>query len=95
MQAVILLISSITSYFSHHFGERVLSGKFRDIRLKFRNYQIHHSFWGVLAIILSVIFLSGNTMVAVIGYGIGNILQHKITHNRVSEKGIVFVTRLK
>jgi hypothetical protein len=28
-----------------------------------------------------------------IGYGVGNIWQHKKTHDRVNEKGLVFITR--
>lgn len=27
-----------------------------------------------------------------IGYGVGNIWQHKNTHNRINEKGLVFIT---
>ena len=87
------LVSGIASFFAHHAGEKFFTknGK-RNIRLVFRGYQIHHSFFGVIAI-LAAFISAGYTTFALFGYGLGNIWQHKRAHNKANENGMVLITR--
>jgi len=91
-----LILSSISAYWSHHFVENFLTnnGK-KSIRLIIRRRQIHHSFWGIMSIAIALLFTQGFIMLAMIGYGIGNIWQHKLTHNRLGEPGLVFISKVK
>ena len=90
-QFFILLISSISSFFGHHFGERFFD-KNKKAKLVLKGYQIHHSVFGLAALLLSFIS-TGIYISALVGYGIGNIWHHKKTHNSVNEKGMVFITK--
>lgn len=88
-----LFLTGITSFFGHHIGERFLTKKGeKKIRLVLKGYQIHHSFWGLLAI-LTAFISTGLYATALFGYGIGNIWQHKRTHNKANEKGLIFITK--
>lgn len=88
-----LFVSGMTSFFGHHFGERFLSkNRKRNVRLVLKGYQVHHSVFGLLAI-LAAFISAGYTTFALFGYGLGNIWQHKRTHNKVNEKGMVFITK--
>ena len=88
-----LFLSGTTSFFGHHFGERFLTknGK-RNVDLVLKGYRIHHSTFGLLAIIGALIS-TGLYAPVLFGFGIGNIWQHKKTHNKINEKGMVFITR--
>ncbi len=66
----------------------------KNIQLRIKGYQIHHSFFGALAIILAVFLAGGVYFFAMLGYGLGNIWQHKLAHNQVNEKGLVFISRI-
>lgn len=87
----VLLISGVSSFFGHHFGERFFD-KNKTAKLVLKGYQIHHSFFGLIALLLAFIS-SGIYALALVGYGIGNIWHHKKTHNNVNEKGMVFITK--
>ena len=88
------IISATISYLGHHFGEHFFSKRgTRNINLVFKGYQIHHSTWGALVIALAIIFASGVVASAMLGYGIGNIWQHKKTHNAAKEKGMIFISK--
>ena len=90
-----LFLTGITSFFGHHLGERILTkNRKKNVRLVLKGYQIHHSFWGLIAIVTALIS-TGIYTTALFGYGIGNIWQHKKTHNKANEKGMVFITRHK
>jgi len=95
-QAVTFLGSAVVAFYSHHYAEKYFTRNWtRNIRLVIKGYQIHHSTWGVLAMAASLVFTSGLMTLALLGYGLGNIWQHKKTHNRINEKGLVFITRNK
>jgi len=91
-----LILTGVTSFFGHHFGERFLECFFtrrkKELSLVLKGYQIHHSFFGLLAI-LTALITTGIYTTALFGYGIGNIWQHKRTHNKINEKGMVFITK--
>lgn len=88
-----LLISGTASFFAHHFSEKFFTknGK-KKVKLILKGYQIHHSAWGLLAIIGALIS-TGLYATAMFGYGIGNIWQHKRSHNKANENGLVFITK--
>ena len=88
-----MIISMIATYFSHNYAENFLKRKHTDPRLIFKKYQIHHSVWGIVVIVIAFIFTSSIYTFIMVGYGIGNIWQHKVAHNKVNEKGMVFITR--
>jgi hypothetical protein len=94
---LVLLISAAVSFFVHDFLDRNYIGlNKRNIRLVLRGYHIHHSFVGALVIACAFLFSGGGYVAfACYGYGMGNIWQHKVTHNRVKQKGMVFITRLQ
>ncbi|MBI4050451.1 MAG: hypothetical protein HY396_00540 [Candidatus Doudnabacteria bacterium] len=92
---ITLLTSAVVTFLAHHFGEKFFTRNWtKQIRLTIKGYQIHHSFWGAVAIVIATIFTSGTIMFALLGYGLGSIWQHKKTHNSLSEKGLVFITRV-
>ena len=91
----ILFVSAGLSFFIHDYLDKNYIGKAkRDIKLILWNLHFHHSFFGALVIALALVF-SGGTFLTLVccGYGVGNIWQHKITHNREKENGMVFITR--
>lgn len=91
----ILLLSSLSSFWGHHFGERFLTkNKKRSVRLVIKNYHVHHSIFGVLAIIAAFIAASSFATIALFGFGLGNIWQHKRAHNKANEKGLVFISKI-
>jgi|GEM_PF-6036188 len=93
---VSFITSASVSFLAHHFAERKLSkGWTKDVRLVFRNYHIHHSFFSALIIAIAFIVTGGIVTFIFIGYGIGSMWQHKFTHNQQSEKGMVFITKIK
>ncbi|MDZ4243669.1 MAG: hypothetical protein U1C57_01035 [Candidatus Doudnabacteria bacterium] len=92
-QILTLSLSSLVAFFAHHHGEKFLKRR-KNIRLILKGYHIHHSLFGAMAIFVGIIFSSGLLMFALLGYGLGNIWQHKYTHNKVNEKGMVFVSRI-
>lgn len=92
----ILVASAGVSFYIHDFLDKNYIGRNkRDVKLIIRGYHFHHSFFGAIVIVLSLVFSGGGyVMVICCGYGLGNIWQHKLTHNRVQEKGMIFVSRL-
>jgi hypothetical protein len=91
-----LSLSSFVTFYSHHFAEKFLTQNgVRNFRLILNGYHIHHSVFGLATLFVALIFLSGIMATIFVGYGIGNIWQHKYTHKRVNESGIVFITKLK
>jgi hypothetical protein len=93
----ILLTAAVAkiSYLIHDKIEKKLTRNWtRNVRLVLFKYQFHHSFFGALFIIIAIFTLSGAVSLICIGYGIGNIWQHKITHNRMNEKGMVFINKV-
>lgn len=88
-----LFFSGLGSFFGHHFGERFLTknGE-KDVNLVLKGYQIHHNTFGLLAIIGALIS-TGLYATVLFGFGIGNIWQHKKTHNKIGEKGMIFITK--
>ena len=93
--SLILLISAVLSFLGHELGEKFFSnGGRKKLKLVFKGRQIHHSFWGAVSIAIAMIFTQGAVSIAILGYGLGNIWQHKITHNRVNERGIVFISKV-
>lgn len=96
MTIILTIISStLTSYLIHSFSENFLTrdGK-RDIKLIFKGRQIHHSFWAVVVAVIALMFTNGHYTLAMLGYSLGNIWQHKLAHNRAGEPGLVFISRL-
>lgn len=92
---IIAFTSAITSFCAHHAAEKfVTKNGRRDIRLVFRGYHIHHSFFGVAAVACALIFASSVYVFVLFGYGIGNIWQHKYTHNKANEPGMVFISKI-
>ncbi|MBX4187854.1 MAG: hypothetical protein KW793_01825 [Candidatus Doudnabacteria bacterium] len=93
--AFVLLITAASAFFVHDYLDRHYTGRRkRNIRIIIRGYHFHHSFFGVMIIALGLLFSGGGFMAfACYGYGVGNIWQHKLTHNRVRQRGMVFVTR--
>ena len=90
-----LSVSMLISFLVHQWGEQYFTRRgTRPIKLVIRGYQVHHSFFGALAILLAPILASGLIVVAALGYGIGNIWQHKKTHNSVNERGFIFISRV-
>lgn len=92
----ILIASAGLSFFIHDFLDKNYIGKHkRDVKLVVWGVHFHHSFFGALVIALALVFSFGTfATVVCCGYGVGNIWQHKITHNREKEKGMVFITRV-
>ncbi|HYC79570.1 MAG TPA: hypothetical protein VEC17_00930 [Candidatus Binatia bacterium] len=92
---LVLLISAAVSFFVHDFLDRRYIGiTKRDVKLIVKGYHFHHSFFGAVIIVLALLFTGGGYVTVICcGYGVGNIWQHKLTHNRINEKGMVFVTR--
>jgi hypothetical protein len=96
IESLVLLTSGITAFFAHNFGERYITDNGqKQVRIIVKGYQLHHSVFGALTILIAIVFLSGTWAVIFFGYGVGNIWQHKITHNRVNENGLVFISKLK
>ena len=93
--AITLFSSLAISFLSHQFSENFLRRNGSNVRLIIRNYQVHHSFWGMAFIAFALFFATGHYALAMVGYGLGNLWQHKLTHNRVNEKGLVFISRVK
>ena len=94
--ALTLLGSTFIAFFAHHFVEKKLTRNWtRNLRVIIRGYQIHHSTWGAVALVMSIAFTSGLLMMAILGYAIGNIWQHKYTHNRINEPGFIFLSKFK
>lgn len=92
---ITLFTSAIVSFFGHQFAEKFLTrNRTQNIRLIVGGYQIHHSFFGMLAIAIALILAGGSLMSMLFGYGLGNIWQHKKTHNQLNEKGFVFITKI-
>ena len=88
-------LSSIIAFYTHSVAEKFLSrGEKKNVRLIFHGIQIHHSFWGAMIAVIGLIFASGVFATVLFGYGVGNIFQHKVTHNRINEKGMVFLTKV-
>ncbi len=89
-----LAISAIISFLAHHWGEKfVIHKRNKPFRIIIKGYQFHHSCFGVLAIFAAPILASTLIMVAMLGFGIGNLWQHKKTHNSVNEKGFIFISK--
>lgn len=65
------------------------------IDLVVKGYHIHHSVWGFLAICYAIFFAGSVAMaVGAVGFGLGNLWQHKNTHNRMNERGMVFIEKI-
>ena len=92
---LVLIISIAVSFLAHDVIDRKWLGrKKRNLKLVIGKYHIHHSLFGALFILSWPLFTGpGYVMCICCGYGVGNIWQHKLTHNRVKEKGMVFITR--
>jgi hypothetical protein len=91
----VLVASAGVSFYVHDYLDRNFIGRNkRDLKLIIQGYHFHHSFFGALIIALGLLFSGGYVAVACCGYGVGNIWQHKLTHNRIQEKGMVFISRL-
>ncbi|MGE5392502.1 MAG: hypothetical protein ACM3NH_02035 [Candidatus Saccharibacteria bacterium] len=86
-----ILVAAAT-FLLHDWLERMLVRKYGEIALVWRGYHIHHSVYGVLAICLALL-IGGKALIIGGGFGLGNLWQHKATHNRQNEKGLVLVTR--
>ena len=91
---VTFTLSVSLSFLGHHFVENLLKRRRGGLpRFVVRGYRVHHSFFGALALVIGLAFAGSYPMLATLGYGIGNLWQHKWIHNRASEKGLVFLTR--
>jgi hypothetical protein len=91
----VLVASAGVSFYVHDFLDKNYIGKNkRDVKLIIRGYHFHHSFFGAMIIALGLLFSGGYVALVCCGYGVGNIWQHKLIHNRLQEKGMVFVSRL-
>jgi hypothetical protein len=92
---LVLLLSAVVSFYVHDFLDRKWIGRKKlNLRLIVKGYHFHHSFFGALVILGALLFTGGGFVTVICcGYGVGNIFQHKLTHNRVKEKGMVFVTK--
>lgn len=94
-QAIIFTLSAAAAYLGHEVAEWFLKQRTgRKIRLVIKKHQIHHSFFGLMMILLAINFFSGVWAIILYGYGLGNIWQHKITHNRTNESGMVFISKI-
>lgn len=94
-QALTLAISAVCTFLGHHLGERYFTrGHTRKIRIVLKGYQIHHSFFGILTAAIAIIFTGGWLMFVLFGYSLGNLWQHKYTHNRLGEKGLIFLSKI-
>ena len=92
--AITLVSTTLLAFYAHHYAEKRLTRNWtRDFKLVVKGYQIHHSFFGAVAVLIGLIFTSSFVLTILLGYGLGNIWQHKKTHNRVNEKGLVFITK--
>lgn len=93
-EAIAFIIAAGLSFAGHEIGEWYATrGRTRDVRLIIKGFHIHHSFFGLLALVGGFLVFTNVVMFIFIGYGVGNIWQHKKTHDRVNEKGLVFITR--
>ena len=93
--AATLLGSAFVTYFAHHYGEKFFTRNWtKKVRLIFKGYQIHHSAFGALAIVVALIISNIFATLILFGYGLGNIWQHKKTHNRFNQRGMVFISRM-
>ncbi|PIR97392.1 MAG: hypothetical protein COT91_01655 [Candidatus Doudnabacteria bacterium CG10_big_fil_rev_8_21_14_0_10_41_10] len=91
----VFLGSAVTSFYAHHFAEKFFTRNWtRNIRLIFKGYQIHHSTFGAMAIVVAVIIAGSFFAVVLFGYGLGNVWQHKKTHNKFDQKGMVFISKI-
>ncbi|KKW23315.1 MAG: hypothetical protein UY65_C0005G0017 [Parcubacteria group bacterium GW2011_GWA2_51_12] len=95
-QAVTFTLSVSLSFLGHHLGERLLQVyRKKSPRLVVRGYRVHHSFFGILAVVIGLVFAGSYTMLATLGYGLGTIWQHRWAHNQAKEKGMVFITKVQ
>lgn len=93
--AITLLISTFVTFLGHHFGEWFFNrGREKRLKLVIKSFHIHHSFFGLATAAIALIFTGGWLMFVLFGYSLGNIWQHKYTHNRLGEKGLVFLSRI-
>ncbi len=94
---LVLLASAGTAFLVHDILDKRWIGRdHANMRLIVRGYHFHHSFFGALIILIALLFTSGGLVTVICcGYGVGNIWQHKLTHNRIKEKGMVFVTKMQ
>ncbi|KKW29499.1 MAG: hypothetical protein A3K06_01490 [Candidatus Doudnabacteria bacterium RIFCSPHIGHO2_01_52_17] len=92
---VTLTLSVSLSFLGHHFAESLLKRRRGSLpRLVLRGYRVHHSFFGALAVVIGLAFAGSYPLLATLGYGIGNLWQHKRAHNQENEKGMTLLTRV-
>lgn len=91
---VVAAATGLSFYIHDYLDKNYIGRNHRDVKLIIRGWHLHHSFFGAIAIVVGAVFLGGSLSLVFVGYGLGNIWQHKLTHNRVQEKGMVFVSRV-
>lgn len=95
LPATVSITSILIAWLGHHWGEKIFTrnGR-RQLKIIIKGYHVHHSCFGIVAIIGALVAASAVSAAMLVGYGIGNIWQHKHTHNRVNEKGFVFISKV-
>jgi hypothetical protein len=91
--ALLITAAALVSFSAHDLFESILGRHKHHFVIKIRGYHLHHSFFGMLIAVVGLAYASGIIALICCGYGLGNIWQHKIAHNRVAEKGMVFITK--
>jgi hypothetical protein len=93
MAFILFLSATGASYGFHTAFETLASRRAEPVRLIIGNYHLHHSVLGIFSIIVGIAAWPAVLAPVALGYGVGNIWQHKLVHNKVNEKGLVFVDR--
>ena len=89
------IVSAAATFFAHYAAERLIAKKRKKgVRFVLRGYHIHHSFFGIVLLAAALTVAGGIYAFIMFGYGIGNLWQHKYTHNKANEPGMVFIQRL-
>ncbi len=88
-----MILGFVFGYIISEVYERIglsFSKKIRITGLIFFGYRLHHSLYGLLTIIIALIFYNSSISFLFISIGLGNITQHYF-----SGDGLMFITKEK
>jgi hypothetical protein len=92
-EAILLAAAAMVTFAAHDLFELAVNSQKIKFRFIVFGWHFHHSVLGILVGLAGFAFASGGVLLVCCGYTVGNLLQHKVAHNRVNEPGMVFVTR--
>lgn len=88
-----IILSFVFGYLISHIYEQIglsLTKKIKVSGLIVFGFRLHHSLYGLSAIIIALVFYNSSTSLLIISAGLGNITQHYF-----SGDGFVFITKEK